>query len=67
MICTTVVPCLSSGLAKNNKIMSMFVLLPGFLGHFKSLSCFQNWGDKPCTKAVQQDVFSLFFKGATIK
>ena len=27
MICTSVVPCLSSGLAKNNKIMSMFVQL----------------------------------------
>ena len=26
MICIGVIPCLSNGLAKNNKIMSMFVL-----------------------------------------
>ena len=36
MICTSVVPCLSSGLAKNNKIMSMFVQLSRlFLPFFK--------------------------------
>ena len=38
MICTSVVPCLSSGLAKNDKIMSMFVLFPGLFGHFESLA-----------------------------
>ena len=37
MICTSVVPCLSSGLAKNDKIMSMFVF-PGLFGHFESLA-----------------------------
>ena len=41
MICTNVIPCLSSGLAKNDKIMSMFVLFPGFFGHFESLAFFQ--------------------------
>ena len=44
MICTSMVPCLSSHLAKNNKIMSMF--LPGFLGHFESLVFFKNGGTK---------------------
>ena len=32
MICTGVIPCLSSGLAKNKLIKSMFVLFPGFVG-----------------------------------
>ena len=43
MICTSVIPCLSSGLAKNNKIMSMFVLFSQ-LGHFESLAFFENEG-----------------------
>ena len=30
MICTSLIPCLSSGLAKNNKIMSTFVLFSSF-------------------------------------
>ena len=38
MICTSVVPCLSTGLAKNDKIMSMFVLFSRLSGHFESLS-----------------------------
>ena len=41
MICTSVIPRLSSGLAKNDKIMSVFVLFPGFFGHFESLAIFQ--------------------------
>ena len=45
MICTSVMPCLSSDLAKNDKIMSMFVLFPGFFGHFESLAfSFENRG-----------------------
>ena len=35
MICTSVIPCLSSDLAKNDRVMSMFVLFPGFFGHFE--------------------------------
>ena len=58
-----VIPCLSRGLAKNNKSMSMFVL---FSGHFVNLAFFRNWGDKPYTKAVKQDVLSQFFKGTAI-
>ena len=34
MIRTSVIPCLSSGLAKNDKIMSVFVLFPGFFWPF---------------------------------
>ena len=44
MICTSVIPCLSSGLAKNDKIMSVFVLFPGFFGHFESLAFFEDRG-----------------------
>ena len=35
MICTSVVSCLSSGLAKNNKIMFMFVLFSAFVAILK--------------------------------
>ena len=66
MICNSMVRCLSTGLAKNGKIMSMFVLFSRLFGHFESLA-FLKWGDKPNTKAVKQDVFSQFFKGRTIK
>ena len=62
MICTSVIPCLSTGLAKNNQIMSMFVLFSRLLGHFESLACFQKLEDKPYTKAVKWDVFSEFSK-----
>ena len=44
MICTSVVPCLSTGLAKNDKIMSMFVLFSRLFGHFESLAFFENGG-----------------------
>ena len=44
MICTSVIPCLSSGLAKNNKIVSMFVLFSLLFGHFESLAFFENGG-----------------------
>ena len=42
MICTSVVPCLSTGLAKNDKIMSMFVLFSRLFGYFESY--FENEG-----------------------
>ena len=61
MICTSVVPCLSSGLAKNNKTMSMFVLFSRLFYHFESLADFPNY-----TKAVRQHLFSQFLKGTTI-
>ena len=40
MICTSELPCLSSDLAKNDRVMSMFVLFPGFFGHFEILGVF---------------------------
>ena len=42
MICTSVVPCLPSGLAKNNKIMSMFVQLSRLFAVFKVWLFFEN-------------------------
>ena len=60
MICTSVVPCLSTGLAKNDKIMSMFVLFSRLFGHFESLAFFQKWGDKPYTNAVKLDILVKF-------
>ena len=44
-ICTGVVPCLSTGLAKNYKIfvyLSLVFPLPAFFGHFESLAFFEN-------------------------
>ena len=67
MICTGVVECLSGGLAKNSKIMSMFVLFSRlFFGHSESLAFFLKRGHKPYTKEVKEDVFSQLFKGTTI-
>ena len=60
MICTSVVPCLSTGLAKNDKIMSMFVLFSRLFGHFESLAFFRKWGHKPYTKAVKHDILVKF-------
>ena len=60
MICTSVVPCLSTGLAKNDKIMSMFVLFSRLFGHFESLAFFQKWEDKPYTEAVKHDILVKF-------
>ena len=60
MICTSVVPCLSSGLAKNNKMMSMFLLFSRLFCHFESLSFCRKWEDKPYTKAVTHDVLVNF-------
>ena len=44
MICTSMVPCLSTVLAKNDKITSMFVLFSRLFGHFESLAFFENGG-----------------------
>ena len=50
MICTSLIPCLSSGLAKNDKIMSMFVLFLGLFGHFESLAFCGNRGTNLTSK-----------------
>ena len=54
MICNSVMPCLSSGLANNDRITSMFVSFPGFFAIF-----LEN-GDKPYTKAVKHDILFNF-------
>ena len=59
MICTSVMLCLSTDLAKNDKIMSMFVPFSGFFGHFESLP-FSKMGDKPYTKAIKHDILVNF-------
>ena len=44
MICASVTPCLSTGFAKNDKTMPMFVLFSQLFGHFESLSFFSGMG-----------------------
>ena len=60
MICTGVVPCLSTGLAKNDKIMSMFVLFSRLSGHFESLAFFENRGTNLTPKQSNIIVWSNF-------
>ena len=60
MICTSVMLCLSTDLAKNDKIISMFVPFFRLFGHFESLAFFPKWGDKPYTKAVKDDILVNF-------
>ena len=60
MIRTSVMPCLSTDLAKNDKIMSMFVPFFRLFGHFESLAFFPNWKDKPYTKTVKIDILVNF-------
>ena len=68
MVCTrsSLMPCLSSGLDKNNEIMSMFVPLPSFFGHFESLALFSKMDRQTLchvkSKAVKQDVLVNFSK-----
>ena len=49
MICTSVIPCLSNGLAENNKIMSMYFLFFRLFWPFYKFGFFRKWGDKPYT------------------
>ena len=57
MICTSVISCLSSGLAKNNKIMSTFVLFSRLFGHFKSFFFFGNEGGQTLYQSSQAGCF----------
>ena len=67
MICTSVVPCLSSGLAKNNKIMSMFVQLSGLFFAVFKVWLFSKTGRQTLHQSSQAGCFSQFLKGTTIK
>ena len=62
MIRISVIPCLSGGLARNNKIISMFVLFSCLFGQFEILAFLSKMGHKPYTKAVKQDVLVNFSK-----
>ena len=61
MIRASVIPCLSSGLAKNNKIMSMFVFFSGFLAILKIWLFFENRGTKLTPKQSYR-MFSIIFQ-----
>ena len=60
MVCSSVIPCLSNGLAKNDKIMSMFVLFSRLFWPFSRFGFFSKMGDKPYTKAVKHDTLVNF-------
>ena len=55
-----VIPCLSTGLAKNDKIMSMFVLFFRLFLAILKIWLFSEMGDKPYTKAVKHDILVNF-------
>ena len=62
MTYTSVVLSLSSGLAKNNKIMSMFVLFCRLFWLFRKFGFFPKQGEKPYTKAVNRIFLVNFLK-----
>ena len=70
MICTSVVPCLSIGVARNNEIMFMFVLYSRLFWSFESLPFFRNHcemqGQTLC-QSIQTGCFGQFFEGTTIR
>ena len=67
MICSSVIPRLSSALAKDDEFMSMFVLFSCFFLAILKAWLFFKIGDKPYTKAVKHDILSQFLKDTTIK
>ena len=62
MISTSVVPCLSCGLAKNNKMMSMFVLFSRLFAILKIWLFLSKMGGQTLHKAVKQNVLVNFQK-----
>ena len=57
MICTSVVPCLSTGLAKNDKIMSMFVLFSRLFWPFWKFGFFFENGGTNLTPKQSNMIF----------
>ena len=49
-------------MAKNNKIMSMFVLFSSIFSHFESLASFRNWGTNLAPKQSNRMSFVHFSK-----
>ena len=64
MMCTSVIPCLPSGLAKSNNIMSMFVLFSWLVGYFESLFVSKMVGPT-LHQSNQTGFFSRFSEGTT--
>ena len=62
MICTSVIPSLSTGLAKITQLCPCLSYFPRLFGHFESLTFFREWEDRPYTKAVKQGVLVNFSK-----
>ena len=59
---TSVVPCLSSGFTKINKIISMFVLFSlGFFALFESLAFFSKNGGTNLTQRQSNRMFVVNF------
>ena len=62
MICTSVIPWLSSGFAKNDKIISMFVLVSWLFVHFENLAFFENGGTNLTSKQSNRMFLVSFSK-----
>ena len=60
MKCSSVIPCLSTGLAKNDKVMSMFVLFFRVFLAVLKVWVFFKVGDKPYTNTVEHDILVNF-------
>ena len=67
MICSSVIPCLSNGLAKNDKIRSMFVLFSWLFGHFEGLAFFSKIEGHTLHQSSQAWYLSQFLKDTMIK
>ena len=61
MICTSVVPCLSSGLAKNNNYVHVCPTFPAFLP-FLRFGFFSKMGRQTLHQSSQAECFSQFLK-----
>ena len=64
MICTSVVPCFSSGLAKNNKMMFTSVLLSWLFSPFRLFSFVPKMGGQTLYQSSQTGDFKSIFKDA---
>ena len=67
MICTGVVPCLSSSLAKNNEIMSMFVPFFLLFWLFRKFGFFPKTGGQTLYQSSETGYSKTNFKDITIK
>ena len=54
------VPCLAIGLYKNDKIKSIFVPFPGFVGHYESVTFFKLSRQTSAHKSLTGRILSIF-------